>query len=125
MGGNGSFFSGITNFEENRRYKTILSIGDNIKILETKNPKAGVKLPEESHTPNRIYATFYRNGKGLKEIARYGPDGKKIEAIHIVDHKGLGPHYHKWTKGKPVEGETRALTTEMKKLVDKIINFKK
>ena len=78
MGGNGSFFSGITNFEENRRYKTILSIGDNIKILETKNPRLSLKLPEESHTPGRIYATFDRNGKGLKEIAEYGPDGKRI-----------------------------------------------
>ena len=67
MGGNGSFFSGITNFENGRMYKTISSIGDNIKVLETKNPKAGVKLPEESHT----------------------------------------------------------LTTEMKKLINKIINFKK
>jgi hypothetical protein len=81
MGGNGSFLSGITNFENGRMYKTVSSIGDNIKVLETKNPKAGVKLPEESHTPNRTYATFYRNGKGLKEIARYGPDGKKIEEI--------------------------------------------
>lgn len=53
MGGNGSFFSGITNFEANREYKTILSIGNNIKILETKNPKRSLKLPEESHTPNR------------------------------------------------------------------------
>ena len=34
MGGNGSFISGITNFEDGRTYKTILSIGDNIKILE-------------------------------------------------------------------------------------------
>ena len=50
MGGNGSFFSGITNFEDGRRYKTILSIGDNIKILETKNPRLSLKLPEESHT---------------------------------------------------------------------------
>ena len=125
MGGNGSFLSGITNFENGRMYKTVSSIGDNIKVLETKNPKAGVKLPEESHTPNRTYATFYRNGKGLKEIARYGPDGKKIEEIHIVDHKGLGPHYHKWANGRPIEGETHTLTTEMKKLVNKIINFKK
>lgn len=106
-------------------YKTVFSIGDNIKILETKNPKVDVKLPEESHTPNRTYATFYRNGKGLKEIARYGPDGKKIDEIHIVDHKGLGPHYHKWANGKAIEGEPHTLTTEMKKLVNKIINFKK
>ena len=65
MGGNGSFLSGITNFENGRMYKTVSSIGDNIKVLETKNPKAGVKLPEESHTPNRTYATFYRNGKEI------------------------------------------------------------
>jgi hypothetical protein len=45
MGGNGSFISGITNFEDGRHYKTILSIGDNIKILETKNPRLGLKLP--------------------------------------------------------------------------------
>ena len=69
MGGNGSFLSGITNFENGRMYKTVSSIGDNIKVLETKNPKKILKLPEESHTPNRTYAAFYRNGKGLKEIA--------------------------------------------------------
>ena len=83
MGGNGSFLSGITNFENGRMYKTVFSIGDNIKILETKNPKRSLKLPEESHTPNRTYATFYRNGKGLKEIAQYGPDGKKREWPHV------------------------------------------
>ena len=92
MGGNGSFISGITNFEDGRTYKTILSIGDNIKILETKNPRLALKLPEESHTPNRIYATFYRNGKGLKELAEYGADGKRLNSIHIIDHHGLGSH---------------------------------
>ena len=51
MGGNGSFLSGITNFENGRMYKTVSSIGDNIKVLETKNPKKSLKLPEESHTP--------------------------------------------------------------------------
>lgn len=124
MGGNGSFFSGITNFEDGRTYKTILSIEDNIKILETKNPKLGVKLPEESHTPNRIYATFYRNGKGLKEIGVYGADGKKQYEIHTIDHHGLGTHYHRWKNGKP-EGDASAVTEKMKSLIEKIINFKK
>ena len=59
-------------------YKTVSSIGDNIKIHETKNPKRILKLPEESHTPNRTYVTFYRNGKGLKEIAQYGPDARGL-----------------------------------------------
>ena len=125
MGGNGSFFSGITNFEENRRYKTILSIGDNIKILETKNPRLSLKLPEESHTPGRIYATFYRNGKGLKEIAEYGPDGKRINSIHIIDHNGLGSHWHPWKNGGQVENSAHALDDRMKGLINKIINFKK
>lgn len=124
MGANGSFLSGTTNFDENRMYKTLYSIGHNIKILEMKNSKLGLKLPEESHTPNRIYATFYRNGKGLKEIAEYGPDGKRINSIHITDHKGYGPHYHNW-RGLGQEKDAHALTKEMKSLINKIINFKK
>lgn len=125
MGGNGSFFSGITNFEDGRTYKTILSIGDNIKILETKNSHNSLKLPEESHTPNRTYATFYRNGKGLKEIAEYGPDGKRINSIHLQDHKGLGPHWHPWKDGGQVENAAYELTDRMKSIINKIINFKK
>ena len=125
MGGNGSFFSGITNFENGRIYKTVFSIGDNIKILETKNPKASLKLPEESHTPNRTYVTFYRNGKGLKEIAEYGPDGKRINSIHIQEHKGMGAHWHPWKNGGQANNDARPLTNEMKKLINKIKNFKK
>ena len=117
MGGNGSFLSGITNFENGRMYKTVYSIGDNIKVLETKNPKKSLKLPEEGHTPNRTYATFYRNGKGLKEIAQYGPDGKRINSIHIQDHKGLGAHWHPWTSGGQVKKDARPLTNEMRKLI--------
>ena len=125
MGGNGSFISGITNFEDGRTYKTILSIGDNIKILETKNPRLALKLPEESHTPNRIYATFYRNGKGLKELAEYGADGKKLNSIHIIDHHGLGSHWHPWKNGGQVPTEAYPINSRMRNLIDKIKNFKK
>ena len=125
MGGNGSFFSGITNFENGRMYKTVSSIGDDIKVLETKNPKAGVKLPEESHTPNRIYATFYRNGKGLKELAEYGTDGKRLNSIHIIDHHGLGSHWHPWKNGGQVPTEAYPINSRMRNLIDKIKNFKK
>ena len=125
MGGNGSFISGITNFEDGRHYKTILSIGDNIKILETKNPRQGLKLPEESHTPNRIYATFYRNDKGLKELAEYGADGKRLNSIHIIDHHGLGSHWHPWKNGGQVPTEAYPINSRMRNLIDKIKNFKK
>ena len=125
MGGNGSFISGITKFEDGRHYKTILSIGDNIKILETKNPKLSLKLPEESHTPGRVYATFYRNGKGLKELAEYGSDGKRLNSIHIIDHHGLGSHWHPWKNGGQVPTEAYPINSRMRNLIDKIKNFKK
>lgn len=76
MGANGSFASGPTNSELGRNYKTIGTVGS-IQVVTPKNPKAGVKLPEESHTPNRVYATFYKDGHDVKAIAKYGPDGKK------------------------------------------------
>ena len=57
MGANGSFANKVTGTEEGRRYKTITAIGDNIKILEPKQVNGAIKLPEESHSPNRIYVT--------------------------------------------------------------------
>lgn len=123
MGGNGSFASGATNLESNRRFKTIFDFNENIKILEMKNSRDGVKLPEESHTKNRVYAIFYKNGKGLKAVGVYGNDGKKLFEIHTIDHKGLGPHYHVWDNGRP--SNSYPITAEMRKLLDKIINFKR
>lgn len=102
MGANGSFASGMTDSDAGRMYKTIGRIGD-LQVIMTRNRNAGVKLPEESHTPNRIYATFYRDGHDVKAIAKYGDDGKKVWEIHTVDHKNLGPHYHVWTNGRPVD----------------------
>lgn len=122
MGAVGSFERGTANTEVGRNYKTIYSIGDNIKVLELKNPEKGVKLPEESHTPNRIYATFYKDGHDVKAIAKYGFDGKKLFEIHTIDHKGLGAHYHVWKDGKPIE--VHSLTPEMKSLLDIVRNFK-
>jgi hypothetical protein len=54
----------------------------------------------------------------------YGGDGKKMYEIHTIDHRGLGPHYHIWSDGKPIH-DAHALTNEMKSLINKIINFKK
>ena len=99
MGVNGSHASGILYTEAGRKYYTLFSMGENIKVLGQKNPKQSGKLPEESRTPNRIYVSFYKNGKDVKEIAQYGPDGKKIFSIHTDDHHGIKPHYHIWKDG--------------------------
>jgi len=122
MGANGSHASGVLNTEDGRSYRTLFTMGDNIKVLEQKNPKQSGKLPEESRTPNRVYVSFWKNGKDVKEVAQYGSDGKKIYAIHTGDHHGLSPHYHIWKNGRPLE-DAYALTPQMKKLLSKIQNY--
>jgi len=122
MGANGSHASGVLNTEDGRAYRTLFKMEGNIVVLEQKDPKHKGKLPEESHTPNRIYVSFMASGTDVKEIAKYGSDGKKIWAIHTNDHKGLKPHYHIWKDGKPSK-EGYSLTPEMQKLLKKVRNY--
>lgn len=122
MGANGSHASGILNTEEGRAYKTLFKLGDNIVYLSQKNPKQEGKLPEESHTPNRIYVSFKADGKDIKAVAKYNSVGKKLWEIHTNDHKGLKPHYHIWKDGKPSK-DGYALTIELKSLLKKVREY--
>lgn len=127
MGGNGSYSSGSTNSEEGRRWKTIDVLSNGVKILELKNPKSNLKLPEESHTPNSIYAIANKDGSNIKAIGVYGSDSKKLYEIHTEDHKGICPHYHKWFNGGPSEkgrDYARPLSSEMKNLLRVVQNYK-
>lgn len=123
MGGNGSYAKGSTAQESGRRWKTIAVLSDGTKVIELK-VKGPVKLPEESHTPNSVYAIFNKDGSGVKAIAKYGDDGKKLYEIHTTDHKGLGAHVHYWKDGGPVNEEPHALTPDMKKLLNNVMNLK-
>ncbi len=120
MGGNGSYAAGTTNSEAGRQYKTVSTIGE-IQILEKKNPKDSHSLPEESHTPNRIYAEIRSDGKDIGKIAKYGPDGKKIWEIHTTPHHNLKEHYHKWNGGRPIR-DPQPLTREMNDILNKVRN---
>ena len=122
MGGNGSFALGTTQSEAGRRWKTIMVTPSGIKVLELKNTKDSISLPEESHTPNSIYAVFNKGGKGLKGVAKYGDEGKKLFEIHTTDHKGLGAHYHPWKDGHPLDA--KPLTEKLKKLLEDASNLK-
>jgi len=115
MGGNGSARAGRTATEAGREYRTIFTIGKDIKILQRKNSRLGIKLPEESHSPNRIYAVFAKDGSDLKEFAVYGSDCKKLYEVHLQEHRGIFPHAHYWKEGKPIGGTGYAtsLTSEM------------
>ncbi len=122
MGANGSHASGVLESTENREYYTLFSIGDNIKFLEMQANGRGGKLPEESHTPNRIYVSFYKDGKNVKEIAEYDENGKKKYSIHTHDHYGLSPHFHYRKEGRQ-DKEGHPLTSDMQKLYKQIINY--
>ena len=122
MGGNGSFALRSTDSEAGRKWKTVATNPSGIKIIELKNLNDSFSFPEESHSPNSIYALFNRGGKGLKGIAKHGPDGKKIFEIHTTDHKGLGIHFHPWKDGHPLDA--KPITKEMKKMIDDVLNFK-
>ena len=102
MGANGSHANVSTQSDAGRRWWTIGSIGE-IQIIQLKNLTSPNKLPEESCTPNRIYAVFEKDGSDVKGIAKYGGDGKKEWEIHTTDHDNLGPHYHPWKDGRPIQ----------------------
>ena len=122
MGGNGSLKLKTTNNENGRRWKTVLVTKSGIKIVEMKDPKASLKLPEESHSPNSIYVIFNKGGKGVKAISKHGPDGKKLFEIHTTDHKGLGAHYHPWKNGHPLPA--KPLENGMKEMINDVLNLK-
>lgn len=118
MGANGSFAKGSTATQEGRRWKTVVTLSNGMKVIELKDPKSNHKAPEESHTPNSVYVMFNKNGNGIKSISKYGSDGKKDYEIHTVDHKGMGVHYHPWNNGHP--GDATSLTDSMKKMIDNL-----
>lgn len=102
MGANGSKSQGATETEEGRRWKTIETLGNGVKVIEFKNHNTPGKMPEESHSPNSIYAMMTKDGRGLKSIAVYDKDCLKVVEIHNMDHLGIGIHYHIWKNGTPV-----------------------
>ena len=122
MGGNGSFARKSTASEAGRRWKTVAITSSGIKIIELKKLNDSYSLPVESHSPNSIYAIFNKNGSGVKAIAQYGSDGKKLWEIHTTDHKGLGVHYHPWGDGHPQDA--KPVTQGMKQLIYDVLNLK-
>lgn len=102
MGANGSKSLGTTETEAGRRWKTIETLPNGVKIIAFKNSKTPTKMPEESHSPNAIYGMMFKKGNGLKSISIYDSNCMKVVEIHNEDHDGIGPHYHYWKNGRPV-----------------------
>lgn len=122
MGANGSKSAGTTATESGRRWKTIEVLDNGVKIIEFKNPKTPGKMPEESHSPNSIYAMMNKNGSGIKAISVYNEDCIKVVEIHTADHDGLGVHYHDWKNGGPISVHSISDNIKWQKLLYDTIN---
>lgn len=95
MGGRGSFVDVNTNnfvFKEGgQTYFDVGRIGNDIKVLE--KPRGSVKVPEFSHTENRIYVVLQK-GK-LKHIGFYDDKHELIKSIDFQHfHGDMKPHVH-------------------------------
>lgn len=139
MGGNGtaSVLGSIPASE--REYVSLGSYKDpvygDVEIIEWKGGSSN-KMPPESNSAPRIYASFYKDGSGVNEIAKYGNDHKKEWAIHTAPHasnkakkKGEaveGPHIHKWKDGKPSAKPDPLLSGDPRlDFLSRLMNFQK
>lgn len=96
MGTRGAFvdvnMDDFTFVEGGQQYQSIGMSGEVKVLIQT---KGGVKAPEFSHTPNRVYAVV-QDGK-LKHIAYYDDKHKQAVSIDLLhEHKGVKPHRHEY-----------------------------
>lgn len=129
MGGNGT--ASVTGSVENKEYVSHGTYTDpifgEIEIVEW-TAGGNNKSPEESNSAPRMYATFYKDGSGVNEIAKYGEDHKKIWAIHSVGHdkKVTGPHVHEWNgNGRPDKPYSLTESDPRLALLHRVQNFQK
>lgn len=94
MGSRSDFVSVNTNnftFREGRRkYESVGTVSGLKVLIQT---SGGVKAPEYSHSPNRVYAVV-QNGK-IKHIAYYDSNNRQAACIDLNHfHNGKMPHKH-------------------------------
>lgn len=105
-----------------------------IEIVEWTGGKNN-RSPEESNSAPRLYATFYKDGSGVNEIAKYGEDHKKEWAIHTSPHNSKkakkkgeavdGPHIHRWANGSAQGPEQFSSNDPRIGLLQRVQNFQK
>lgn len=105
-----------------------------IEIVEWTGGKIN-KSPEESNSAPRMYVTFYKDGSGVNEIAKYGSDHKKEWAIHTQPHNSKkakkkgeaidGPHIHRWVNSVAQKPEQFSSDDPRIGLLHRVQNFQK
>jgi len=99
-------------------YKTVHQRGT-IKFVKPKNDRAGVRVPEETRTKGRVYATLGKDGN-VKAITRYDKNGKKCLQIDLTHpHNGIKPHAHKGYN----HANGRRLSKSEKALMERVLKY--
>jgi hypothetical protein len=138
MGGNGTASVNGSIASSERQYVSHGTYHDpvygNIEIVEWTGGDKN-KSPEESNSAPRMYVTFYKDGSGVNEIAKYGADHKKEWAIHTQPHNSKkaqkkgeaidGPHIHRWENGRALKPERFSPNDPRIALLQRVQNFQK
>lgn len=122
MGGRGKSNSSTSTPGANLSHWNVVRNKGNMYVYEMKNPKAALKPPVSDQIPNS-FVIMYRKAtdkmQGIKSITSYDANGIRDYEIHTADHKGLGPHFHKFINGTIPDGEPQSLTPELQSILDK------
>ena len=97
MGSRGSFLKS-GGFSTPAKWHTVDFV-DGIKVLEPKDPKASISLPERSNTPGTAYLSYRKSGV-FDQLRVFGEDRIPQFDIDYGRHQGkLSLHVHYYKNG--------------------------
>lgn len=92
MGSRGSFLES-GGFRVPARWQTVGYI-DGIKVLEPKDPRASINLPERSSTPGTTYVAYRKDGV-FKQLTTFDENRMPVYQIDYGPHEGnVSLHVH-------------------------------
>ncbi len=95
MGSRGSFLESGS-FSTPAKWHTVNYV-DGVKVLEPKDPKASISLPERSNTPGTAYVAYRKDGV-FKQYIKFDKDRLPVYQIDYGRHdkkKSLHVHFFK------------------------------
>ena len=99
MGSRGSFLES-GGFSSPAKWHTVDYI-DGIKVLEPKDPKASISLPERSNTPGTAYISYRKDAaQTFNQLRVFGDNRVPVYDIDYGRHHGkLSLHVHYFKDG--------------------------
>ena len=85
-----------------QRYHTVGFVGD-VKVLEPKDPRERMSLPERSGTPGTSYVCYRKDGT-FKSFITFDKNRMPIYSIDYGTHQGvISLHAHFYENGKRIK----------------------